>query len=235
MPTSAPIHSIGVSRPDSLPAYTRGDVYPPLQTTTEPITSHVLDGQRTVLFGAGYAESVDELASYVDRIGSPDVVVEHGHPDHYDGVGELAARYDADVAIPKPDADALRNVDVVPDIELGHDEVRWVGIRIIHVPGHTPGNTTFLYEPTDTLITGDSVVHSASFIAAPGEWRGAFAPCVPELNADDEATRRNVERLLEYSVDSALVTHGPNVVGYARNELRVLLDDLIRAGGAENK
>lgn len=195
----------------------------------EPITVSILDDDATVLFGTGFASSGGDLLRALDPFGGPDVVVvEHGDPDHYDAVSILLEVYDdVTVAIPDADAAVLEERDVTPDVRLTHDEVRW-GVRTIHAPGHTPGNMAFLHEETDTLVMGDTVVHSSSQNAAPGDWRGAFAPMKPALNADDELTRTSIGILEEYRFDTALVTHGPNVTEGPEEELQTLLADLAR-------
>lgn len=203
------------------------DPNPKRPQTNEPVSVNVLDGDDTVLFGTGFTSSVDQLISYLDEFGGPDViVVEHADPDHYFALPDLLAEYDATVAIPERGADTLEDdVDVTPDVRLTHDEVRW-GVRTIHVPGHTPDNMSFLHEPTGTLVVGDTFAHKNSFVAEPGDWSGQLAPIKSQLNADDELARRNMTTLTDYDFDNALITHGLNVIGGADRELGNLVDDL---------
>lgn len=194
--------------------------------TNEPVTVNVLNGDETVLFGTGFESGLETLVAELEAYGGPDVVVvEHGDPDHYAALPGLLERYDATVAIPEQDAHVLENVSVTPDVRLGHDEKRW-GVRTIHLPGHTPGNMSFLHEASDTLFVGDTFVHRNSFAAAPGEWSGSFAPIKPGLNADDEKARESIAMLREYEFDAALVTHGLNVFEGADDDLDALLRDL---------
>ena len=195
--------------------------------TNEPVSVHVLDGDETVLFGTGFDSSLETLVGNLESFGGPDViVVEHGDPDHYAALpGLLDAFPDTTVAIPTQDADVLVDFGVTPDVELEHDEIRW-GVRAIHVPGHTPGNMSFLHEESNTLFVGDTFVHRNSFAAASGEWNGSFAPIKPALNADDAEAHRNIGILADYEFERALVTHGLNTTSDARAELDTLLDDL---------
>ncbi|WP_332900160.1 MULTISPECIES: MBL fold metallo-hydrolase [unclassified Haladaptatus] len=199
---------------------------PPRPMTNEPVSVHVLEGEQTVLFGTGFEADVDRLIDFLDGFGGPDViVVEHTDPDHYGALPRLLEEYDAIVAVPKQEADVLREKGIKVDVELGHDEVRW-GVRTIHIPGHTPGNMSFLHEETGTLFVGDTFVHHNSFAAAPGEWSGAFAPIKPSLNADNDLALENIKILADYDFDVALTTHGLNVKEGARAELDKLLSDL---------
>ncbi|QLG60314.1 MBL fold metallo-hydrolase [Halorarum salinum] len=199
-----------------------------LPQTNEPVSVHVVDDEQTVLFGTGFKSGFDHLTSELDKFGGPDVlVVEHADPDHYDALPALVEEYpEAKVAIPELDVEEMQDaVGVDVDIPLTHDEVRW-GIRTIHVPGHTPGNMSFLHEATDTLIVGDTFVHKNSFAAASGEWPGTFAPVKASLNADDEETKANMDILLDYDFDAAFLTHGLNVPEHSKPEVKTLVDGL---------
>lgn len=214
------IHSYDLLRPQNPD--------PERPQTNEPVSVHVLEAdEATVLFGTGFNSSLETLVSHLEELGGPDViVVEHGDPDHYAALpGLLEAFPDATVAIPTQDASVLVEFGVTPDIELEHDEVRW-GVRTIHLPGHTPGNMSFLQEETGTLFVGDTFVHVNSFTAAPGEWSGSFAPIKSVLNDDDQQTRESIALLADYEFELALVTHGLNTTSGARAELDKLIADL---------
>lgn len=198
--------------------------------TNEPVSVHILDTEDTVLFGTGFTSSADRLIEILDRFDGPDViVVEHGDPDHYDALPSLLDAFEAEVAIPDADASALEAVDVQPDVRIGHDELRW-GVRTIHVPGHTPGNTSFLHEPTGTLFVGDTFVHTNSFTAESGSWHGQFAPIKAALNDDTAQVYETMSILANYDFDTALTTHGLNVFTGAYAEFETLLADLARNG-----
>lgn len=199
---------------------------PPRPITNEPVSVHVLAAEETVLFGTGFASGAERLVADLEGLGGIDtVVVEHGDPDHYDALPALVEAFDPTVAIPAADASALADVGVEPDRELVDGDVVG-GARCIHVPGHTPGNSSFLHPATGTLFAGDTVVHRNSFAAAPGDWSGALAPIKPELNDDDAAARGNVAVLLAHDFESAYLTHGLNVYEDARAEVERLVGDL---------
>lgn len=212
------IHSFETLRPKN--------PQPPRPRTNEPVTVQILENDETVLFGTGFEAGTGPLIEHLRELGGLDViVVEHTDPDHFDGLHALLDAFDAKVAVPALEADVLREKGYPVDIELEDGDVRW-GVRCIHVPGHTPGNMSFLHEESGTLIVGDTFVHKNSFAAAPGEWHGEFAPIKPSLNADDSAARENMSILAEYDFDAALTTHGLDVVEDGRAELDTLLDDL---------
>lgn len=212
------IYTLDLLRPQNPP--------PERPQVNEPVSVHVLDGDETVLFGTGFESGIVPLLGFLDRLGGLDaVIVEHGDPDHYQALPSLVERYDPTVAIPAADAEALKAVSVEPDVTIEDGDERW-GVRAIHVPGHTPGNTSFLHDESGTLLVGDTFVHHNSVVAAPGEWSGKFAPVTPRLNDDDAQALQNMAILASYEFDTARLTHGLNVPEGARGELDRLLADL---------
>lgn len=191
----------------------------------EPLGIQVIEsGEATVLFGAGTegtAGAVTEIA--VDH--DVDVVlVEHGDGDHFGGIPALRkAMADITVAVPAGDASALEDAGIAVDRRLESGETYW-GIETIATPGHTPDNMSYLYE--DVLVAGDTVVGADSEFAADGDWSGAFAPCTPDFNADDDQTRAIISTLGAYDFDAVLVSHGENVQSDGREEIDGLIGDL---------
>lgn len=200
-----------------------------LPETDESISCHVFDGDQKVLFGTGYGVFADTVLEQLEKIDGIDVVVvEHGDADHYGGVAYLNEHYEElTIAMPSEDAPVLKKVynDVTADIELTHDSVYW-GWRALKVPGHTAGNMAFLDESRSLLVVGDTFVNSNSEIAASGDWSGSFAPIDPIYNMRDEDARRNLEKLIDYEFEVALITHGEDILEDARIEFDKLLDDL---------
>lgn len=218
MQVSEGIHTFDLPRPRNPPAGA--------PSTREPIGVHVFDGEQTVLIGTGFSSSTEELVHYLDEFGGVDVVVvEHGDQDHFEAAPELIEAYeDAELAIPEEDAHVLDDLGVEPDVLLSHDEERW-GLRVIHVPGHTPGNMSFLHEATGTLFVGDTFVHASSFSASDEDWSGSLALMRAQSNVDDVAARENVIILDEYDFEIALTTHGHNVTYRAGEAFDTMLQD----------
>jgi glyoxylase-like metal-dependent hydrolase (beta-lactamase superfamily II) len=212
------VHTFDLPRPEDPP--------PGAPPTREPVGVHLLDDDLTVLVGTGFSSSADELLSYLCDVDDLDgIVVEHGDQDHFEALPDLLEAYPAaDVAIPADDAPSLEQVDVEPDVHLDHHDEIW-GLRAVHVPGHTPGNMSFVHEPTDTLLVGDTVVHASSVVAADEDWSHSFALPKPVTNHDDEAARVNVRTLADYDFDVALTTHGHNVTFDAKARFERMLHD----------
>lgn len=103
------------------------------------------------------ANEHERLLELCTALGVRRVLETHGHWDHIQAV---PAMREAGLAVGVMSADAPRLVDVGYDAFLDHDEVLEVGrlrIRVIHVPGHTPGSVSFAVAGTPLLFTGDTL------------------------------------------------------------------------------
>lgn len=217
-----PYQRIDLSRPADPPSDSKISVDDGL---TEPIGVHLVEADRTVLFGTGYAATADRLRR--DLSAAPDaVVIEHGDPDHYGAVPSLRAAYD-DLTVVAPEADRAQfdGTDVDVDVFLTDGDTVG-GFEAIHVPGHTPGNMSFVHPELALLVVGDTFVAADSEIAAGGEWSGAFAPLAREYNSDFDLLCESLPALADRPFDTALLTHGPDRVGDAASHVRTLLEDV---------
>ncbi len=98
-------------------------------------------------------------------------LVTHYHPDHCGGsmmgfqvpggIGELLGRVDGKVHVHKIEADGLKKVTGVSEVDLVRHEsgdavqLGDVKIELIHTPGHTPGSLCFLADKK--LVAGDTL------------------------------------------------------------------------------
>lgn len=190
----------------------------------EPLGIHVIKtDSATVQFGAGTESIGEEVASVAGDHGVDTVIVEHGHEDHYGGVPALRDALDVEVAVPAGDAPVLRDAGIEPDRLLSARET-YRGVETIEAPGHTADNMAYLVD--EVLVAGDTVVGADSIFTAPGDWVGPLAVIEPGFNTDDAEMRASVPRLLEYSFEVVLVTHGSNVHTDGYGAVETLVDEL---------
>lgn len=189
----------------------------------EPLWVHVLETDRTVLFGGGVEEAAQQLVDIARDHCVDLVVVEHGDGDHFGGIPALQDALDLEVAVPSGDETFLREAGIEPDRLLVAGEA-FAGVEPIAAPGHTPDNMAYL--SGDTLVAGDTVAGAESMFAAAGEWSGALAPMTPDFNADDAQALESIPVLLEYDFERVLVTHGPSVETGGREAVETLVEDL---------
>lgn len=151
------------------------------------------------------------------------LLLTHAHPDHAGGAAHVAQATGRAFAVPAADADfaasgaspprdhSLRlgrlfdrlgggGFDPVPvERELADGEVLPIagGLRVIGMPGHTPGHAGYLHEPSGTLITGDAIFNV----------RGIRWP-IKAFCTDFAMTTRTARRLVELDYETAAFTHG---------------------------
>ena len=93
------------------------------------------------------------------------------------------------------------------------------GLRIHHTPGHSPGHISLMHEVTGTLITGDAIWNMNARMTWP-----VAAFCTSYRQNQQTA---QVLGELEYSV--AAFTHGPEIRGNAREQVREFLQRATKA------
>jgi len=89
--------------------------------------------------------------------------------------------------------------DITPDRLLKDGDLVDLGggvaLRVVHLPGHTPGSVGFLFEDDGTFVSGDSI---------PGA--GTPDGCLPVI-LDIETYRESMERLLTLPIKTLHTTH----------------------------
>ena len=136
----------------------------------------------------------------------------------------------------------VTNIEIsIPSVVHGRQLRNRLGegtvLRVVHLPGHTPGSVGFFLEEDGVLVAGDSL---------PGA--GTPGGCLP-LVLDLRAYRKSLERLLELPIATLHATHpfrglrlppttvreGSEVESYLRESLEfadILSDALERQAGA---
>ena len=117
---------------------------------------------------------VDRILKIVDQQGVnvDKVILTHGHLDHVGGTEELANKLNVPIVGPeKEDQFWLEQLEsqsqmfgfpITPSFQpsrwLQEDEIVEVGnikLKVLHIPGHTPGHIALLDEQSNQVIVGD--------------------------------------------------------------------------------
>ena len=138
----------------------------------------VRHGGKVVLVGAGMKSSARKIITFLEENSEkPDaVLITHYHPDHIGGLAKIVEHYNPAIYASgleigvisgkeklEPAKSMLSKfvgavsrhepVDGVKDL----DALPFEWIKVMDTHGHTPGSTSFLYEPESMLFVGDAV------------------------------------------------------------------------------
>lgn len=150
------------------------------------------------------------------------LLLTHGHSDHIQGVGELARRTNAPVYLHPADRDVAAGTfayrgwgriggaleaagrisfDCRPLLRssplVDGQEFPWFGgMRVVALPGHTPGHVGFHVPAWGLLFCGDAVLYL-----------GKLSPPHRFFNWDERAVAQSFVKLLDFDVDLIYPMH----------------------------
>ena len=145
----------------------------------------VTSDQGHILIDTGYASFVPMIRKNVEQLGFrfQDIkilLVTHAHRDHSGGAFRVKELTGAQLMVMDQDAKAVETggIDMRPvkvdRVLHDKDEVRLGGVKVVayRTPGHTPGNTTFVWKASQsgnayTVVLPGSLSSNASTLAAP--------------------------------------------------------------------
>ena len=178
--------------------------------------------------------SVGSIQKVLDRFGLTVklIVNTHAHPDHAGGNGALAEATGAPIAIHSTEAPILENLSAIGAgigvpvesspkasrmLEEGDVvEVGNIKMRVLHIPGHSPGGICLVIEGTNKVIVGDALFRlSIGRTDFPG---GSFEALISGIK----------EKLLPLGDDfEAYPGHGPpTTMGYEKKYNPFLTGDI---------
>lgn len=165
------------------------------------------------------------------------IVLTHAHSDHAGGAARLAEETGTGITAHPGDAGYVESGTLPPldpAFPLGRIMRRLVPapqaapiaatmrdgellegshLRVHHTPGHSPGHCSLLHEPSETLITGDSIWNAYA--------RRTWPVLMLCTNAAQNETTAATLADLEYR--NAAFTHGPEIMGTGRDAVRLFL------------
>jgi glyoxylase-like metal-dependent hydrolase (beta-lactamase superfamily II) len=186
--------------------------------------SWILDCEKTILVDGGMTpEHVKGIGQELESIGKTwkDVdliLITHKHGDHINNLPELVELTGAPIKAQKLEApliEAAKGVKV-EGLEDGAVLPYCGGIKIIHVPGHTEGNSSYYLAKHKAIIAGDTIF---------GDEDGNLMPPPERYCLDVEQATREMKRLLDYDFENFIYTHGKDLIGGAKEKVRALVEE----------
>ncbi len=144
------------------------------------------------------------------------ILITHRHGDHVRNLAKVKELTGATVYCQAEEVPAIKEQTGVEPQGLAHEASLPLcgGIEVIHVPGHTEGNCSYLLKEQGDLIAGDTLF---------GDEDGIYGP--PEKYClDAEQATRELERLLAYDFDVLIYTHGKDILTDAKAEVEALVE-----------
>lgn len=177
-----------------------------------------VDGDVPTLIDTCFANRVEALFAGIEQIGvEPErLLISHRHLDHVGAFDEVVERYDLETWVPEAD-NVVEIDDYGIDIQTEPDHLFGDGATIgrfeaVHVPGHSPGNSVFVDEAAGIAHCADTVCGSDRRGLPPGYL--LHPPQATHTNQPPEAAvaaEKNLEKLLEYDFEVAILNHGSSV------------------------
>jgi hydroxyacylglutathione hydrolase len=166
--------------------------------------AYLVEDDVPTLVDTGFADTTDALFDGIEATGLvPErVVITHADTDHVEGLPAVVEAYDVETHVPE--------LSAVDDVEPDHwygDGDRIGGFEAVHLPGHCGDHHCLVHEDAGFVITGDAL-SGADLRGLP---EGYLLPHAAHYAEDLGEAELNLERLLEYDFDAALVFHGTAV------------------------
>jgi glyoxylase-like metal-dependent hydrolase (beta-lactamase superfamily II) len=187
-------------------------------------------------------DAMDRIGIQRSRLAA--ILLTHRHLDHAGGAARLSAATGARVVIHTADHPALVGAERLsplrghldlalgplvsffdrrvfrfrpcPRAEAAPDGWEELGVRLIHLPGHTPGHSAYLHLQSGAVLCGDAAMTSE--VDSPdrplergGQPAGRRIPRLPSrlFSLDPGAVRRSLYRLADLDAPVYCFGHGP--------------------------
>ncbi len=145
------------------------------------------------------------------------VLITHRHGDHVRNLAKVKELTGALVYCQAEEVSAIKEQTGVEPEGLAHGASLHYcgGVEVIHVPGHTEGNCSYLLKERGVLVAGDTIF---------GDEEGNINEPPEKYCVDVEQATRELARLLDYDFDSLIYTHGKDILTGAKAKVEALVE-----------
>jgi glyoxylase-like metal-dependent hydrolase (beta-lactamase superfamily II) len=181
----------------------------------------IVKGDKLTLIDTGFIGSEGKIEKAIEELGfKPSaistIILTHYHIDHTGNAKKLKEKTGAKVAVHEADADFIthkkspprpkgllsRAIGVVkaapvePDIILKDGDMI-EGLKVIHVPGHTPGSIALFDSQRKAMFVGDALFYAKGQIAGPRE----------NFSYDSKLAKESIGKIAAYDFEVMLAGH----------------------------
>jgi glyoxylase-like metal-dependent hydrolase (beta-lactamase superfamily II) len=202
----------------------------------------VINESELTIIDSGTAGNAKKIVEYVQKVGRQPIdvgaiVLTHCHMDHMGSVKELKDQCtNAKVAVHEEDADFVSGKKPLPkpkniifraatsfiklkpvqvDVAL-KDKSTVGGLKVIHVPGHTPGSIALLDQQRKTLFSGDTLRFDGKHVSAAPE----------HFSSDPKKVIESIGKLSLLNFDLILPGHGETLRPHASDAVKKYYESL---------
>jgi len=166
-------------------------------------------------------DALDKIYSELKSIGKDWsdiklILITHKHRDHIANLFRIKELTNAPVKSHKLEASLIEKATNVK-VEGLEDEaiIKFCGgIKVVHVPGHSEGNSCYYLIRLKAMIAGDTVFSND---------KGELIPPPEKYCLDVKMATEEIKKLLNYDFKFLLYTHGKDVMDNAREKVRELV------------
>ena len=187
--------------------------------------SWILDcSEGTILIDGGMTdEHVVNIEKELKSIGKKwsdikAILITHKHGDHIKNLPKLVELTGAPVKAHELEAPLIKAA-VGVDVEGLKDHTLLPycgGIELIHVPGHSEGNSSYYLRKHKAIIAGDTIF---------GDVESNLMPPPERYCLDAAQATKEMRRLLDYDFDIFIYTHGKDIMKEAKARVKALVDE----------
>ena len=187
------------------------------------------------------SHGLSEYGYSMDRVSR--IVITHAHPDHSGGLAEFVDKNCIEVAVHESEADIVEGAVPAPSpfrspwlafitspfvsmlngspvpvqqrLKDGDLIPFPVEVRVVHLPGHTPGSIGLYLPEKKVVIVGDALQHKFG-------WR--LYPPAPGVTSCPSTAMRSLEKLLTLNFNTICFGHFPPLRKEARGALHHLIE-----------
>ena len=145
------------------------------------------------------------------------VLITHRHGDHVRNLAKVKELTGAPVYCQAEEVPAIKEQTGVESEGLAHGATLPYcgGIKVIHVPGHTKGNCSYLLTSRRALIAGDTIF---------GDEQGNINEPPERYCLDVEQATQELARLPPYDFDALIYIHGKDILTGAKAKVEELVE-----------